>query len=117
MGSHRQRFLHDLATLRAFLRGEARIDSYQCVTSSLSLFTQDSEECAPGGVHDALCQGRISYHVENHKFLHSDHLIVFRVLLSRLIVEVTALTGDLEMCLRGTLRSLAASVRTFLAAA
>src|SRR5947209_10227034 len=67
MGSYRQTLLHDLTTFEAFLRGEARIDSYHPMTSSLSLFFEDVEERAPTGVHDALCQRMVLYHVENLK--------------------------------------------------
>ena len=56
MGTHRQRFLHDLATFEALLRGEARVHSDHCVPSSFSLFTQDVEECAPAGITDALVE-------------------------------------------------------------
>src|SRR6266487_4760706 len=79
MGTHRQRFLHDLATFETLLRCEARIHSYHCVTSSFSLFTEDVEECAPTGVHDAFCQGMVLYHVENLKLLNSDDLVLFGV--------------------------------------
>src|SRR5207344_1879531 len=101
MGTHRQRFLHALATFEALLRGEARVHSYHCVPSSLSLFTQDVEECAPTGVHDALCQGMVLCHVENVKLLNSHHLVLLAVLFCRFEMEITALTRDLEMSLRG----------------
>ena len=100
MGSHRQRFLHIFSALRTFLRGEARIHSYDCVPSSCSLFTQDVEECAPGGVHDALCQSMILYHVENTQFLNSHHLIVFSVLcfdgLQHLMIQLSRLSQALQ---------------------
>src|SRR6266849_3922407 len=114
MGSHRQRFLHHLATFEELLLGEARVDSYHCVPSSLSLFTQDSEKRAPTSVHDALCQGMVLYHIENDQVLNSDHVIAFGILLSSLILEVSALTGNLEMGLGCALCSFAASVTALL---
>jgi hypothetical protein len=114
MGSHRKRFLHNLATFEALLRGEARVDSYHCVPSSFSLFTQDSKKRAPRGVHDALCQGMVLYYIENNQVLNSDHVIAFGILLSRLILEVSALTGNLEMGLGCALCSFPASVTALL---
>src|SRR5712691_2204972 len=81
MGTHRERFLHDLPTFEALLRGEARVHSDHCVPSSLSLFTQDVEERAPTGVQDALGQGMVLHHVENLKLLNRNHLIAFGILL------------------------------------
>lgn len=82
MGTYRQTLLHDFPTVETYLRGEARIDSDDLVTSSCSLVTEDVEECAPTGVHDALCQAMIVYHGENTQLwegslplvLCSDHL-------------------------------------------
>ena len=110
MGSHRQRFLHDLPTFVAFLRGETRVHSDHLMTSSLSLLFKDSEECAPTSVHDALCQGMILYHVENSQLLNRDQLIAFCILFGCLIVKVSALTGNLEMGLCRTTGGLTASV-------
>ena len=117
MGSHRQTLLHDLATFEALLRGEARIDSNNCVPGSLSLFTQDVEECAPTGVHNALRQGMVLHHVENLKLLNGNHLVLFSVLFGGLILEIAPLTGNLEMRLRCTLRSLTVAMTAFLTTA
>ena len=65
MRTYRQTLLDDLTTLVTCLTGEARVHSYHCVPSSLSLFTQDVEEGAPTGVHDALGQGMVLDHIEN----------------------------------------------------
>lgn len=43
MGSHRQRLLDHLPTLVTLLRGEARIDSNDLMTSSCSLILKDDE--------------------------------------------------------------------------
>ncbi len=115
MGAHRQRFLHDLTTLETVLRGIAGVDSYHCVPSSFSLFTQDIEKRAPGSVHDAFCQGMVLYHVENGQLLNGDHLIAFSILLGRLIVEVAPLPLDLEMGLCRTTGGEASAMTAFLA--
>ena len=117
MGTNAQTLLDDLTTFEALLRCEARVHSYHCVPSSLSLFTQDVEECAPTGVHDALCQGMALCHVENVKLLNSNHLVLLGVLFGRFEMEITALTRDLEMRLRCIPGSLAASMTAFLASA
>ena len=117
MSTYRQTLLHDLTVCVAFLRGETGVHSNNCVPSSLSLFTQNVEECAPTSVQDALCQAMILDHVENAQLLHRDHPVLVGIAFGGLILEVTALTGNLEMRLCRTTSSLAASVRTFLAAA
>ena len=117
MGTNAQTLLDDLTTFEALLRCEARVHSYHCVPSSLSLCTQDVEECAPTSVHDALCQGMVLCHVENVKLLNSNHLVLLGVLFCRFEMEITALTRDLEMSLRCIPGSLAASMTAFLASA
>src|SRR6202165_5513024 len=110
MSTYRQTLFHDLTALVAFLRGEARIDSYHLMTSSFSLLFKDIEKCAPTGIQDALCEGMILHHVENTQFLNSDDLRAFCILLCRLRVKITALPLDLEMGLRRAASSLAPSV-------
>jgi len=115
MGSDRQTLLYDLPALVAFLRGETGVHSDDLMSSTLSLDFKNVEERAPRGVHDALGQGMIVYHVENSQLLHSDHLIVFSVRLCRLIVKIPTLTGDLEMRLRRAPSSFTASMRPLFA--
>src|SRR5438876_8194297 len=117
MGTHRKRFLHDLATFEALLRGEARVHSYHCVPSSFSLFTQDVEEGAPAGITDALGQGMVLDQVENVKLLNGDDLVLFGVLVGRLILEISPLTGNLEMRLCRTLGSFTAAMTPLLPSA
>ena len=117
VSTYRQTLLYNLTAFEAFLGGEARIDSYHPMTSSLSLFFEDVEKCAPTSVHDALCQGMILDHIENLELLNSDDLVMFSIVFSRLIVKVTTLTSNLEMRLRGALGSLTASMTAFLASA
>ena len=79
MSTYRQTLLYNLTAFEAFLGGEARIDSYHPMTSSLSLFFEDVEKRAPTSVHDALCQGMILDHVENLQLLNSDDLVMLSV--------------------------------------
>ena len=117
MGSYRQTLLDDLATLEALLRCEARVHSYHCDDQLLQPSLQDVEECAPTGVHDALCQGMVLCHVENLKLLNSNHLVLLGVLFGRFEMEITALTRNLEMGLRRATSSLAAAMTTLLTSA
>ena len=117
MRTHRKRFLHDLATFEALLRCEARVHSYHCVPSSLSLFTQDVEECAPTGVHDALRQMMVLDHVGDLKVFYRNTLIALGIGFRRLEMVITPLPRNLEMGLRRATSSLAASMTTFLASA
>src|SRR5215469_3960640 len=117
MSTHRQRFLHDLPTLVALLRGETRVHSDHLMSSTCSLYFKDIEECAPRSVHDTLCQGMILHHIENSKLLNGNDPVLFSVLLCSLIVKITALTGNLEMRLSRALCGLTASMAAFLAAA
>jgi hypothetical protein len=114
VSTYRQTLVHDLTACVAFLRGEARIDSYHLMTSSSSLLFKEIEKCAPTGIKDALCQRMILNHVENTQFLNSDDLIAFCIRLCRLIVKITALPFDLEMGLRRAASSLAPSVTALL---
>ena len=117
MGSHTERFLHDLPTFATLLGGEARIHSYHLMTSSYSLVTEDGEKCAPTGVHDALCEMVILCHVRNLKVFNCNQLIPFGVRLRCLEMVIAALTIDLHMRLRHILSSFASAMRALLAAA
>ena len=117
MGTHRERFLYDLATFEALLRGKVRVHSNHLMTSSCSLLFKDVEECAPTGVHDALCQGMVLYHVEHVKLLNGDYLVLFGVRFGRFEMEITALPRDLEMGLRRATSSFPAAMTALLASA
>ena len=117
MGSYRQRFLHDLATLVTFLAGEARVHSYHLVTSSCSLLFKDVEECAPTSVHDALRHMMVLDHVGDLKVFNCNTLIAFSIGFRRLEMVITPLPRNLEMGLRRATSSLAASMTAFLASA
>ena len=49
-----KRLLDNLTTPIAFLRGVAGVHSNDLMSSTLSLGSENIEERAPGGVHDAL---------------------------------------------------------------
>ena len=97
MGSHRKRFLHNLATPVTLLRGETRVDSDHLMTSSLSLLFKDIEKCAPRSVHDGFRQAMILHHVEKTQLLNGNHLILLGIRASCLIMEVATLPLDFEM--------------------
>lgn len=115
MGTHRQRFLHDFATWVTFLRGEARVDSNDCVPRSFSLVTQDIEKRAPGSVHDTFCQRRQVDHGENAQILNSNDMRRFRIQLRCLEMEVSSLPRDLEMGLRPATSGFSSAMTAFFA--
>ena len=117
MGSYRQTLLDDLATLVAFLAGEARIDSSHPMPGSFSLVTEDVEKCAPTGVHDALREMVIFHHVRDLKVFNGNQLIALGVRFRGLEMVIAALPVDLQVRLRHVLRGFPASMAAFLASA
>ncbi len=115
MSTDTERLLHDLSAPVAQLRGITGVHSDHTMTSSFSLISEDIEECAPTGIHDALCKGTVLHHVENLQLLYRNRMILLCVLLGRLVMEVTTLPFDLEMGLRRAARCFAVSFRAFLA--
>ena len=107
MGSHRKRFLHNLATPVTLLRGETRVDSDDLMTSSLSLVFKNIEKCAPRSVHDGFRQAMILHHVEKTQLLNRNHLVLLGIRASRLRVKVSALSFDFQMGLCRAMGSLA----------
>jgi len=97
MGSYRQRFLHNLTTFVALLRGVAGVHSNDLMSSTCSLGFKNVEECAPTGVHDAFRKSMILEQVENTQLLNRKDLILFGILLSNFIVKVSSLPFDLQM--------------------
>ena len=117
MGSHRQRLLDNLPTLVALLRGEARIDSNDLMTSSCGLLLKDVEECTPRGVENALRHMMIFHHVADLKVFHGYVVILLHIAFRRLEMVISALAIDLQMRLRHVLGGLAFAMTTLLAAA
>lgn len=116
MGTHRQRFLYDLSTLVTLLCREARVDSNHSMTSSLSLFLEDSEKRAPTGVQDAFCKVMVFHHSGDSQVLNGDVMIGLSILFSDLEMMVAPLAIDLQVRLSNVTGSLAATVTAFLAA-
>ena len=117
MRTDAERFLHNLATVETFLTAIARIDSDHPMTSSLSLISEDVEECTPGSVHDALGHVVVFHHVGDVQVFYGNVLIPFGVLFGHLEMEVSALAGDLEMRLCSVLRRFAFATTALLAPA
>jgi hypothetical protein len=112
MCSNRQRLLNKLATLGAFLRRVARIDSDHLTASARSLATQDRQKRAPRGIQNALCQFR-SRQAANVQVFDNDRLVRIRISLRGLEVKVAALAFDFQMRLRRTTRHLATATTAF----
>ena len=87
------------------------------MTSAFSLVTEDVEKFTPTGIHDALRQVMIFDHIGDLKVLYRNMVIVIGVLLSRLKVEITALTANLEMGLSDVPSGFPLAMRTLLPSA
>jgi hypothetical protein len=116
MRSDRQRLLNKFATLRAFLRREARIDSDHLTASARSLAGQDKQKRTPRGIQNALCQSR-SRQATKVQVLDNDGRIRIRVSLRGLKMKVFSLALDFQMRLRCTPRHLAATATALFAGA
>ena len=110
MRPNRKGLLNKLPTVAICLCGEARVDSDDLMTGSLSLIFKKSEKRAPGGVHDAFCEMMVFDHAVDVQVLDGNVMILVGVLLSRLEVKITALTCDLEMRLGSIAGGLTASL-------
>ena len=117
MSTNRKGLLNKFPTIAACLCGKARVDSDYLMTGSRSLILKNSEKRAPTGVHDGFRKVMVLYHIADGKVFNGNMMIVVSVLFSRLEMEVTALTSNLEMRLSRVLRSLVASLASLLAAA
>ena len=115
MSTNTQGLLNKLPAMTACLCREARVDSYHLMTGTFSLVTQDSEKCAPTGVHDALREMVVFHHVRDLKSFNRNHLIAFGIGLGCLEMVIAPLSVDLQMRLRRTTSSLAAAVTALLA--
>src|SRR5713226_1917012 len=116
MGTDGKRLLDPLTTPIAFLRGVAGVHSNDLMSSTFSLGSENIEERAPGGVHDALCEMVIFHHPINVQVFNGNMVILFSVLFSDLEMKITALPFDLQMGLRRALRSFSTPLRAFPAA-
>lgn len=97
MGTHGKRFLHQFATVEAFLCRIAGVDSDDCMSSVFSFGTQNIEKRTPGGIHDGLREMVIFHHPIDVQIFHGYHLILLGIRLCHLEMEVSALPLDLEV--------------------
>lgn len=116
MSANRKRFLHNLPTLRTFLRGEARLDSYDLMTGSCSLILKDIEKGTPPRVHDGLGKEMIFHHIRDVQVLNTNMLIGLGVGFGGLKGKVTPLAGNFEMGFCNETRSFLPAVTAPLAA-
>ena len=110
MGTYRQALLYNLPTLVTLLTGETRVHSNNLMTSSCGLILKDVEECAPRGVENALGQMMIFHHVGDLKVFHSNVVILFSISLRSLVLVISALPVDLQVCLGDVTGGFPASV-------
>ena len=113
MRSDRQRFLHMLATLGAFLGGEVRINSDDLTASTCSLVGQDGQKRTPASIQDALRQPTPGQRPDVQIF-HNNGLVRIRIPFRNFEMKVSPLALDLQMGLRHALRHFAAAVTPFL---
>ena len=97
MGSHTEGLLNKLPALATCLCGEARVDSYDLMSSVLSFGLKDIEKCAPTGVYDALGKVMVLDHITDSQIFHHNALIAFSIGFSRLEMMVTTLPIDLQV--------------------
>lgn len=116
MRTDRKRFLDDLTTPGALLRGVAGVHSDDLVPSTCSLGSENVEERAPGGVHDTFCEMVVLHHAIDVQLLDGNMMILLSVALGNFIVEVPPLSLDLEMGLCGATGSFSAAMTALLAA-
>src|SRR6266566_719275 len=114
MRTDAQRLLDNLPTPIAFLRGVAGVHSDHLMSSTLSLGSEDVEECTPGGVYDAFCQMVIFDHAIDIEVLDGNMMVLFGVLFSDLVVKITSLSLDLEVRLCRTLGGFSTPFRPLL---
>jgi hypothetical protein len=115
MGTHAQAFLDVLTTSTTFLRGIARRDSDDLMTSSLSLIVKDTEKRAPTGVVNALGEMVVLHHARHVQVFDTNATVALYVLLSRLEMEIAALATDFQMHARDFAVRFAAAMASLLA--
>ena len=92
-----QRLVDHLPTPIAFSRGVGRVHSNDLMSGAFSLGGENIEERTPGGVHDAFCEMMVFHHAIDVEVLDGNMMVLFRVVFSDLVVEITALALDLEV--------------------
>ncbi len=114
MRTNTEGLLNKFPTVATCLCGEARVHSDDLMSSTLSLHFKNVEKRAPTGVHDAFCEMMVLGHVIDLKVFHGNMVIALCVLPGDLILEVPALSLDLEIGLRRALSSFASAMTAFL---
>lgn len=117
MRADAQALLDVLVTPAAFLRGEARRDSDDLMTSSLSLILKDTEKRAPTRVVNALGQRMVLYHPCHVQVFDIDVAVSLRIVLRDVVMMMAALARDLEMLARDFPRRLVATMAALRATA
>ena len=99
MSTNAEGLLNKLPTVAARLCGIAGVHSNDLMSSTFSLGFKDSEECSPGGVHDALGKMMVLDHIADGEVLNRDMVIVVGVLRSHFEMMISTLAANLQMCL------------------
>jgi hypothetical protein len=72
MGSHRERFLHNLPTVVALLCGKPGVHSDDLMSSTCSLGSENVEERAPAGAENGFRKVMVFDHVEDTQVLNGN---------------------------------------------
>jgi hypothetical protein len=112
-----QGLLNEFPTIAACLCGIAGIHLYYSMSSILSSGREDFKELTPTSVTNRFGKVMVLDHITDSQVFHSNHAMRLSVLLSRFEVEITTLTGYLEMGLCRTLSGFPLAMRAFLATA
>ncbi len=115
MGTNRETLLDQFTTVKAFLRGEAGVHSYDLVPSTCSLCTENIEKRAPAGVQDGLSEMVIFDHLTDSQVFYHNAPVAFGIGPGCLEMVIAPLAIDLQVRLRRTPGSFPSAMRTFLA--
>lgn len=117
MGTNRQGFLDHLTALETFLRREAWVHSHNLMSSISSFGRKESEELSPSSITNRFGEMMVLDHSGDLQVLHGDTLIGLCIRFGNFEMEITALTGNLEMRLSRALGGFAFAMRAVLAMA
>jgi hypothetical protein len=117
MRTNRQRFLDNFTALETLLTGETGVHSYDLMSSTCSLGSEDIKELTPSSIANRFGKVMVLYHIGDVQVLYRDMLIGLCILFGNLEMEITPLTDNLEMRLCRASGSLTAAMTVFLASA
>lgn len=83
--------------IRTADRSAFGVDGDRCATSFFRFVAQDSQEVAPRGIGDTLCQSMILEHVVDPQVLVEDEIVVIDKPSGSLMSEILSLSPDLQM--------------------